>query len=324
MKKIIHLSDLHIGHRNLAERFEHIVSRISEGYDPDEHVIVITGDIVENANNGYAQAAHFVRELRQKHRFTTLVAPGNHDYGTGNLADRKFVAQFWETFMADQTEGGPKYPVVNDVDGIRFIALDSTQGELDFPDALSAEGELTDAQLHGGDPPSLKSSGEAGGGAGLAQILQQTDTGGAIRHIVVYLHHHPFDPYARVRLPEELRFLDSLLGSLITDVAGFFHRLKDSEALGRILKQHNEQHGVQVAALLYGHNHAGLNANGDKNPWGIERGYDAGTSTRKDDMACVHRIIDLSHPPADDERTCLLADGCGKHPDCTAALNNEY
>ncbi len=308
MKKIIHLSDLHIGHRSLDERFEHIVSRIIEGYEPDEHVIVITGDIVENANNGYAQAASFVRELRQKHRFTTLVAPGNHDYGTGNHADRKFVAQFWEAFMADQTEGAPRYPVVNDIDGIRFIALDSTQGELNLVDSLSAEGELTDAQLDG-----------SGGSGGLAQILQQTDTGGAIRHIVVYLHHHPFDPYARVRLPAELRFLDSLLGSLITDAAGFFHRLKDSEALGRILKQHNEQHRVKVAALLYGHNHAGLNANGDKNPWGIERCYDAGTSTRKDDMACVHRIIDLTRAPADDQRTCLLADGCGNHPDRPAA-----
>lgn len=308
MKKIIHLSDLHIGHRSLDERFEHIVYRICERCDPDEHVIVITGDIVENANNGYTQAASFVRELRRKHRFTTLVAPGNHDYGTGTSANRKFVAQFWEAFMADQTQGPPRYPAVNDIDGIRFIALDSTQGELDLPDSLSAEGELTGPQLHG-----------SGGGPGLAQILQQTDTGGAIRHIVVYLHHHPFDPYARVRLPEELRFLDSVLGSLITDTLGFFHRLKDSEALGRILRQHNEQHEVKVAALLYGHNHAGLNANGDKNPWGIERCYDAGTSTRKDDMACVHRIIDLTRAPADDQRICLLNDGCGNHPDRTAS-----
>ena len=317
MKKIIHLSDLHIGHGNLAERFEHIMYRISQAYDPDEHVIVITGDIVENANNGYAKAASIVRELRQKHHFTTLVAPGNHDYGTGNHAKRKFVAKFWSAFMTGQTEGQPRYPVVNDIDGIRFIALDSMQGELNLPDSLGAEGELTGAQLHGSDP-SPGNSGEAGGGAGLAQILRQTDPGGAIRHIVVYLHHHPFDPYARVRLPEELRFLDGLLGSLITDTFGFFHRLKDSEDLGSILKQHNEQHGVKVAALLYGHNHAGLNANGDRNPWGIERCYDGGTSTRKDDMACVHRIIDLSRDPADDQRTCLLADGCGNHPDCTA------
>ncbi len=307
MKKIIHLSDLHMGHGDLAERFEHMVSHISERCDPDEHVIVITGDLVEDANDGYARAASLIGELRQKHRFTTLVVPGNHDYGTGNHANRKFVAEFWAAFMAGQTEGPPKYPVVHDVDGIRFIGLDSTLGELNFIDSMGAEGELTDAQIHGSN-----------GGPGLAQILQQTDTGGAIRHIVVYLHHHPFDPYARVRLREELRFLDRILGSLITDTLGFFHRLKDSDDLGRVLKQHNEQHEVKVAALLYGHNHAGLDANGDKNPWGIERGYDAGTSTRKDDMVCVHRVINLSRDPADDERTCFLADGCGKHPSHTA------
>jgi len=81
---------------------------------------------------------------------------------------------------------------------------------------------------------------------------------------VVYLHHHPFDP----------RLL---------------HELKDSEALGEVLRGRGN-----VDALLYGHNHEGKKRNGK---WGIPRCYDAGTTTRKNGGTGHHRVIDLARDP---------------------------
>ena len=51
MKKIIHLSDLHIGFKDHHKRFESIVSRlIFEKQDKAEkYVIVVTGDLIDNA-----------------------------------------------------------------------------------------------------------------------------------------------------------------------------------------------------------------------------------------------------------------------------------
>ena len=53
MKKIIHMSDLHIGYKNLLDRFHKICIKLSSGEygNPSDIVIVITGDLVDNANN---------------------------------------------------------------------------------------------------------------------------------------------------------------------------------------------------------------------------------------------------------------------------------
>lgn len=83
----------------------------------------------------------------------------------------------------------------------------------------------------------------------------------ACKFRILYLHHHPFDP-----LP--------------------FHRLKDSDELGAVLKKHGKIH-----ALLYGHNHVGKKHNGH---WGISRCYDAGSSTRKKGAPGPLRVLDLS------------------------------
>lgn len=96
-------------------------------------------------------------------------------------------------------------------------------------------------------------------------------------HRVVYLHHHPFDPLRAT------------------------HKLKDAKKLQAILKENGK-----VDALLYGHNHQGKKRNG---VLGIPRCYDAGSSTRKDDAAGEHRVIDLSR----DARYDYDADFHGPH-----------
>ena len=67
MKKIIHLSDLHIGYNDLGDRFDCIASNIIFGKQPaDQYVIVITGDIVESAfaRSGFDEAEAHIERLR--------------------------------------------------------------------------------------------------------------------------------------------------------------------------------------------------------------------------------------------------------------------
>jgi predicted phosphodiesterase len=92
---------------------------------------------------------------------------------------------------------------------------------------------------------------------------------------VVYWHHHPFDPW-------------------------FFHELKDADALGEVLQKHGN-----VDAIFFGHNHNFQNWNGK---WGIQRCYDAGSSTRKEDLESFIRVIDLSRLPRGDEADLALTE----------------
>jgi 3',5'-cyclic AMP phosphodiesterase CpdA len=242
MKKIIHLSDLHIGYEDLGERFHCIMENIIFTKEPaNEYVVVVTGDVVENATRSasYQEAKMCVEKLEEA-GFTVLAVPGNHDYGTGNLGSKKYVALFKETFFE---KPNVKYPKLDIIEGTAFLGLDSMAEELNWYDRLFANGELGDKQLRR-----------------LDNMLNRK----AVRdceYRVVYLHHHPFDPWP-------------------------FHELKDSEELGEILKSH-----ANIDALLYGHNHAGKKRNGK---WGIPRCYDAGTTTRKEGGTGEHRVIDLS------------------------------
>ena len=250
MKKIIHLSDLHIGYEklNLKERFESIVASIIFAKEPaEDYVIVVTGDLVEKAtdpqNHEYAKL-HL--DKLKSHGFAVLIVPGNHDYGTGTRGDRKYQKKFKQMFYGDENFTFPKLDMI---DRIAFIGLDTMEDELNTFDKLGANGELGKAQRDRLD-------------ALLGQESIKT-----CEYRVVYLHHHPFDPWV-------------------------FHELKDSKELGEILKKHGN-----VDVILYGHNHHFKKWNGK---WGIGRCYDAGSSTRKNDKPSLVRVIDLSQTPRGD------------------------
>jgi 3',5'-cyclic AMP phosphodiesterase CpdA len=175
MKKIIHFSDLHIGYRDLGDRFQCITDNVIFEKEPaDEYIIVMTGDLVEKATNlsNYEEMKLYIEKLEAT-GFTVLVVPGNHDYGTGGLGSKKYVKLFKEAFFGD-----PKieYPKLDIIDGIAFIGLDSMAEELHWYDRLFAEGELGAKQLQRLD--AMLADGSAS----------------ACPYRVVYLHHHPFDP----------------------------------------------------------------------------------------------------------------------------------
>jgi len=189
VKRIVHMSDLHIGHEDLADRFDMVVQHLAfeKGDKPDAYVIVVTGDLVENANTpgAYELACVHLDKLRAAGFKHVLVVPGNHDYGTGSKGDKKFVPLFKRAFFGREL-GYPKLDVLGE---IAFIGLDSTAEELHWYDRLWAEGELGENQL-----------------AGLADILRSEPVR-ACRARVVYLHHHPFDwrPAHELKDSQQLR-----------------------------------------------------------------------------------------------------------------------
>ena len=173
MEKIIHLSDIHVGHEECGARFRALIDNITFLKQPaNNYIILITGDIVENANHlEYIEEAVDAIEQLKEHGYKVLVVPGNHDYGTGTVGNDKFVDLFKEKYFKSREISYPKLDVINE---IAFIGLDSTAEELHWLDRLLCEGELGKRQL-------LR----------LENMLNDPEV--VSRKKVVYLHHHPFD-----------------------------------------------------------------------------------------------------------------------------------
>ncbi|MCG2712949.1 MAG: metallophosphoesterase [Candidatus Omnitrophica bacterium] len=175
MKKIVHMSDIHVGFSDYDLRFKRIAERLIENkaVQGADCVIVITGDIVEDANNpdNYKRAKATLDVLKENSFKNILLVPGNHDYGTGSRGDKKFVRIFKKVFYDENFE----FPKKDIIDGIAFIGLDSMAEELNWYDKLFAEGELGEKQL-----------------LVLSELLLDDRDVRSCRKRVIYLHHHPF------------------------------------------------------------------------------------------------------------------------------------
>ena len=262
-KKIIHLSDLHIGAHGieLEERFQHIINDIINRISPaKDYIIVITGDIVDNGErrNYLFKAKKLLNQLTNA-GFKVLFVPGNHDCGLlGVLAFERTLKRFCNIMYGAENIEWPKIDII---DNIAFIGLNSMLGEIidddEWFDQFWANGEIGKIQLE-----KLKS------------ILEDSNIKECSKK-VVYLHHHPFEN-------------DEKHSSK--------HHLKDSEALMKILEN-------KVDVLLFGHKHKyKVNQGCYNGVHGIERCYNAATSTGKHTSnssvkPSIHRVIDLDYIP---------------------------
>lgn len=213
MKKIIHLSDIHVGHHECSKRFLKIIDTISFLEQPAEnYIIVITGDIVDNANHvDNVDEAVFAIRLLEERGYRVLVVPGNHDYGTGTWGDIKFVEQFKRRYYKKPHFSYPKLDII---DELAFIGLDSTAEELHWHDSLLSEGELGRDQLKR-----------------LKDIIDQPEVAG--RKKILYLHHHPFDYKLGMQLKDR-KELKKIIENKI-DVILFGHYHNDSRSVGKKL-----------------------------------------------------------------------------------------
>lgn len=180
MKKIIHLTDLHVGHADCARDSATVVDRIIYLKRPAvDYVVVVTGDVVNNANDGYEEARGILMRLRDA-GFKVLVCPGNHDYGTGAHGNDEFIQKFASAFHEDGLAEYPRLEIIRDGEdpreSIAFIGLDTMAEEVNWSDALWAQGELGERQL-----------------ADLGRMLHSDEVYGC-GAVVVYMHHHPLHP----------------------------------------------------------------------------------------------------------------------------------
>ncbi len=211
MKKIIHLSDLHVGHKDCGEKFRAIIDGISQLKQPaKDYIIMITGDIVNNANRGKQidEAVEGIR-LLEKRGFRVLVVPGNHDYGNGAKGNKKFVNLFKVRYYMSPDITYPKLDIIGK---LVFIGLDSTAEELHWNDRFFSEGELGTGQLKR-----------------LKKILKDPKIASCKK--VVYLHHHPFD----FKLAMQMKDSDGLRKIIQNKVDAllFGHYHKDSSSPGK-------------------------------------------------------------------------------------------
>jgi predicted MPP superfamily phosphohydrolase len=212
MKKIIHLSDLHVGHDDCGDKFRSIIDNITFLKQPARsYIIVITGDIVDNATKGEQidEAVDAIGQFKER-GFKVLVIPGNHDYGTGTIGDKKFVGSFKEKYYKSP---GISYPKLDIIGRIAFIGLDSTAEELHWYDRFFSEGELGEAQLKR-----------------LKKLLKKPEV--ASRKKVVYLHHHPFDFKLGMQLKDSAE-LKKIIKNKI-DMLLFGHYHADPASAGKI------------------------------------------------------------------------------------------
>ncbi len=206
MKKIIHMSDPHIGYEDLDRRFAMIIERLAmeKGDRPGDYVVVITGDLVEDANQpgNYTRAAELLDRLRQKGFAHILVVPGNHDYGDGSKGDKQFVKKFMQCFFGKRV----RYPKLDVIDGVAFIGLDSMAAELNWYDKLFAQGEIGKEQL-----------------ARLEKMLESRKVRACAKR-VLYLHHHPFAPMPFHELKDAARLRRLVAGRLDAILYGHNHQ----------------------------------------------------------------------------------------------------
>ena len=75
------------------------------------------------------------------------------------------------------------------------------------------------------------------------------------------------------------------------------HILEDAKELKDLLKNYNDTHSdKKIYLLLFGHTHNAQKYHGN---CGIQRCYEAGTTTRKECKPGVHRLIDVENPNKD-------------------------
>ena len=225
MKKFIHLSDLHIGDDEQTSENQYlkvIIDHILRRYKTvkNKPVILITGDITDNGQEDEYKKAVELLSIFKTNGFILKIVPGNHDYGPcGNIYTEKSQDNFKKYILEElleiklsYTTNGlfDVYPIVEEVDGVVYIALDSV---IDNDNELLhfASGEMGERQLKK-----------------LAGILRGYIKTDKVR--VAYFHHHPVERSSFLKMDDAQKVMGVL--SDVVDFICFGHKHKEEELDG--------------------------------------------------------------------------------------------
>ncbi|MET3105209.1 3',5'-cyclic AMP phosphodiesterase CpdA [Oxalobacteraceae bacterium GrIS 2.11] len=266
--KIIHLSDTHAGRDNNEARLNKLVQDILSLGDPDEFIVIHTGDLIDQGNEQQRDAGlRILAQLKDKN-WRVLLCPGNHDYGNAMQVDPRLAQQFRDKFSSYIFGSEPlHFPVLHLLGDCALIGLDSNQGEMGWLTRWFAEGNLGAAQI-----------------AALGAMLDRADV--RDKYVVLYLHHHPFfDSYVVAPDVGDGHYFSHLLGWNTRR----FRRLKDAYSLLQTIRDRADM-------LLFGHQHYGYDYSAEGRRYGIPIALDGSSSTctEMDTDRMRYRIIDTN------------------------------
>lgn len=206
MKKIIHITDLHIGVPKCTQAVTAVVQRIVANGNPNEQMVLITGDMVDNAKNDTLRDAwNITLAPLSAAGFSVVHVPGNHDFGGGAALYPKLAGAFYDIV-------GPK-PIpllqVDQVAGVTFIGIDSQFERMHWTFGLPEQ----DGSIYSEDL--VESDGLVGWvSKAQRQALPQVIADARARgdKIVVHLHHDPITERIAMTLGNR-----QMLQSLIED-----------------------------------------------------------------------------------------------------------
>jgi len=258
--KLIHLSDLHVGQSDNEAKFQWIINHLNTAleFEDPNYVIIITGDLINDAANKHAHRGvrAMIDTLSPRFSGRVFLCPGNHDYGNFWGGHHKFIAHFRQLFddylqgsgdiepsaylPANMPYNSP-FPVVDIMGEIVLIGLDTTADELNDGYSFGAEGRVGERQLRA-----------------LDRLLGLPQLSG--KRIVIYFHHHPYH------------------------AGNYLNRLKDADDFCNVVRN-------RVHLLLFGHNHAYSVCSSESQNDGIVMALEGGKTTRE----MRFRIIDLEN-----------------------------
>jgi 3',5'-cyclic AMP phosphodiesterase CpdA len=216
IKKIIHLSDLHIQDRGKEYQWAHRVFASIRKYYKG-HPVLITGDITDDAKEGQMESARSLLDYLAETN-PVLVVPGNHDYAWKGILAKTAAWDEWMKQLGAPLGWG-------DRKGINWLSV-----EVDPKvDGLGVwEDEDNDFIYFGvdsGDPANKAHTAKGYISETLAQVLKSELDKHEGKCRVVMLHHHPFDDGMFMKLEGVEHFLSAVKSNCEILLFGHDHHL---------------------------------------------------------------------------------------------------
>ena len=200
MKKLLYLSDLHTTHGltkqpqglRSAARAQTMFQALRDGAagDPQEIVVCITGDLVDEYTDENVEFMRAELERLRTAGFVVIVCAGNHDYYLphNRTVQAGQAEQFWAKFILPMLQqpgvtARTPAPVVNDYPLVLDVGPDLSFLVLDTD--LGGQGRKTVGEL---------------GSNQREQIAERLATIEPERRLVVVMHHDPMDAVFPMRL----------------------------------------------------------------------------------------------------------------------------